>query len=287
MLRIACLTPLALGALIVVGLVGCPPPNALHSLTLSVTPAGAGLVRATPDRSAYFAGTEITLEAIPNAGYVFRNWVGTGINTTQTPALLRIYADQTITAVFVPESGEGEGEGENPEGVVADPGFEDGPLSTAWTQVSTSFAYLICDATRCGTLESLAANTGSYWVYFGSDPTGIAEVASITQSVVMPRTGSATLEFFLAVPRAEAPFFFRVFLGRSLLFELTEADADGYNAYQRVQIDVSEYATGETVPLLFTYNNNAAPGAVIGVFLDDVSIYNAVGEGEGEGEAAP
>lgn len=272
------------GALIVcaLGVAGCPP-NAIHSLTLIVSPAGAGQVMVTPASAGYLAGTVITLEAVPAQGWRFRNWIGTNINTSVNPTYLRIYADQSITAVFVPEDGgEGEGEGEAPAEVVRDGGFEAGPASDAWIQLSSSYPYLVCDAVHCGLLGGIGAHDGQYWAYFGSAPDGGIEAASLSQEIVMPRTGQAALQLQLAVPRADAPFFFRVFFGRNMLFEITEADAAEYATYQPVSIDMSALADGSAGTLLFAYFNNAAPGAVIGVFLDDVSIVAPGGEGEGE-----
>jgi len=263
------------------GLAGCPP-NAIHSLTLVASPAGAGQITAMPTSAGYLAGTVITLEAVPAPGWTFRNWVGVGINNSVNPAYLRIYADTSITAVFVPEGGgEGEGEGEAPAEVVRDGGFEEG--SGAWTQLSLAYAdLLICDAPHCGQLGGIGAYAGQHWAYFGSAPDGAEEAASLSQDIVMPRTGQATLQFQLAAPRAEAPFDFRVFFGRNMLFEISEADAAEYATYQPVSIDVSALADGSAGTLVFTYINGATAGAVIGVFVDDVSIAVPGGEGEGE-----
>ncbi|HNT89678.1 MAG TPA: hypothetical protein PKL84_17580, partial [Candidatus Hydrogenedentes bacterium] len=171
---IAVMVALVTGA---AALSGCPP-NAIHSLTLIVSPAGTGQIIASPERAGYPAGTIITLEAVPAEGYQFRNWVGTGINNSINPTYLRIYADNTITAVFVREGGaEGEGEGETPPGVVRDGGFEAGSASPAWTQVSTAFEYLICDAAHCGTLDGLGPRSGQYWAYFGNAPDGESEAS--------------------------------------------------------------------------------------------------------------
>lgn len=258
---------------------GCPP-NAYHSLTLIAAPVEGGSIVATPEQAAYFAGTRVKLEAVPNPGWRFRNWQGVGINNTKPETTIQVYSSQVITAFFVPDGGEGEGEGET-DIIVRDGSFERGPESPNWFQFSQNFAYLICDAARCGTLGGLGARSGEHWAYFGGSPEGVAEVASLSQDVVMPRTGEATLFFALAVPRAEAPFRFRVFLGRNLLFELTEAGAADYTDYVVVAIDVSGQANGSREPLTFVYSNDETPNALTAVFLDDVSIEGGDEEDEG------
>lgn len=103
--HVSCLATLVVApALLVIALAGCPP-NALHSLTLAVSPVDGGQIIATPDQATYFAGTKVTLEAIPASGYKFARWLGKDINTTQPTTELAIYGDHVITAVFEPDSG--------------------------------------------------------------------------------------------------------------------------------------------------------------------------------------
>ena len=269
---------------------GCPPPNAIHSLTLMATPAQGGAITADPATGSYVAGTEVTLTATPNPGWRFQSWQGVGINNTQSTVVIRVYSDQTLVALFVPLAGEGEGEGEGePGAIVKDGSFEMGPASADWAALSLNYDYLTCSASRCGTLDGLGPRTGIHWAWFGTAIDGVAEAASLSQDVIMPRTGMATLRFWLDIPRAEAAFTFRVFLGRALVFELTDAGAGDYPGFGEVSIDVSSMADGATVPLLFTYSNPESLNEISAVFVDDVEIINEglAGEGEGEGEGEP
>lgn len=263
----------AAAAVVLLALGGCPPPNAIHSLTLRASPPVGGTIIADPPQAAYVAGTRVTLEAVPNPGFVFANWEGLGINTTQPIVEVQVYQDRIYTAFFDFVGAEGEGEGEyEPGQVVQDGGFELGPNTPFWEQTSDQFAYIVCDAARCGTLYGLGAHTGEHWAYFSSVPGGGRETASISQEVIMPRTGAATLRFHVAAPAAETPFTFRVFLGQRLLFELDETGAGDYAEYREVAIDVSGQATGNTLPLLFAYTNEPGANTLTAVYVDDVSI---------------
>lgn len=53
-----------------------------------------------PDEG-YPAGTNITITANPASGYVFKEWSGVAINTTNKSFVYIAYADKSITAVFV------------------------------------------------------------------------------------------------------------------------------------------------------------------------------------------
>jgi len=438
-------------------LVGCPPPNALHSLTLAVTPAGSGEVRATPDRTVYFAGTEVTLEAIPNEGYAFSRWLGAGINTTLPVTEVAVYSDQIVTAVFKrqPEgdveitsdtvlpgaevglayeyaftatggappytwvytsgrgtrppgldltsggtlsgtpttqgvytfrvratdgeggqdektfsltvNSEGQGQldittdtalpdgevgttyqldfaasggafpyswelvsavttlptglaltsggtlqglpvlegvytfqvratdasgasterffvltilsaGNGEDNVVQDPGFEGGPATTLWTQTSASFDSVICDVDQCGTINDVGAHSGAYWVFFGGTPNGEAETAAVAQQVVMPFAGTGTLQFYLAIPSAEAPCGLEVSIADTVLFEVTEADQAAYSTYQLVTLDASPFVDGGTYMLRFDYYSEESPATTTAVFVDDVLLVGIAGD---------
>lgn len=268
---------LLMGLCAATGLLGCPPPNALHSLTLSVSPPGSGLAVATPSRATYDAGTEVTLQAVPNAGWRFSHWEGEGLNTTLETTSIALYQDEIITAVFVVG-------GADAGNVVQDPGFEDGPSGEFWTESSSNFASIVCDEDRCGSPGGLTANTGRFWVYFGGTPTGAAEAATVAQDVTIPLDEMAALQFYLAIPAAAAPFTLEVSLGSAVLLEVTEADQNRYSSYRRVSLDVSRYADGGTHTLLFSYANLQSPGAATGILLDDISLVAGVEADGGDGE---
>lgn len=252
-------------------LVGCPP-NAMHSLTLTVSPNGTGQIIVTPDKSAYLAGSEVTLEAVPIEGWVFQNWIGSGINTTANPTMLRVYSDTTITAVFRYNL-----DPVNPddtEAVVQDGGFELGPDSPNWTYISGTGMPVICNDTTCGTFNGLGAAGGAHWAWFGNDPDFTFESVTLSQRLFVPENNEAHLYFNVAIPAAQVPFLFQVFLDDDLLFELTEAAESTYSLYQYETVDITGLASDMNATLRFVYYNTGVglPGSQSAVFLDNVSV---------------
>lgn len=76
-----------------------PQPTARLTLTLS---AGAnGSVAAYPPWLEYTAGTEVTVVATPNAGYVFDTWMVDGEANVTHPLVLTMDDDHTVAASFV------------------------------------------------------------------------------------------------------------------------------------------------------------------------------------------
>jgi uncharacterized repeat protein (TIGR02543 family) len=70
-----------------------------YTLTTSVSPTGAGTVSLNPAGGSYTAGTQVTLTATPNSGYVFSNWTGDLTGTTN-PVTITMNSNKTVTAVF-------------------------------------------------------------------------------------------------------------------------------------------------------------------------------------------
>ncbi len=70
-----------------------------YSLNVSVVPTEGGSVSLNPSGGVYVAGTQVTLTAIPNSGYVFDNWIG-DLTGTQNPATIVMDSNKTIVAVF-------------------------------------------------------------------------------------------------------------------------------------------------------------------------------------------
>ena len=256
-------------------LAGCPP-NAYHVLTLTVTPIDGGTITTDPDLATYFAGTEVTLEAVPNDGYKFHRWVGTGINTTVNPTRKRIYSDDTIVAEFtlvtdvIEGEGESAGEGEGEGDIVKDGGFESD--SGDWSQVSLTSMDIVCDYDTCGELDGLTSMSGSHWAWFGNDPSFNYESAFIFQEVTLPAADEVYLRFNMAIPRSDMPFTFRILFDGQIIDEFTETDDLLYGNYQPVNLDISDYADGRTTVLTFSYNSTGILGDTSALFLDDISI---------------
>lgn len=68
---------------------------------VSIVKVGSGDVIKSPDKSSYDAGEQLTLTAIPGAGYQFAGWSGS-LTGSQNPAVLNVNDDMQITATFTP-----------------------------------------------------------------------------------------------------------------------------------------------------------------------------------------
>ncbi len=74
-------------------------PSNYYTLSLSVSPEGAGSIEKTPDLDQYPEGTTVTLTAIPNSGYIFDHWSG-DVSGSENPVTVVMNSNKTITAVF-------------------------------------------------------------------------------------------------------------------------------------------------------------------------------------------
>ncbi len=273
------ITPVTAGilSLTAMGLLAGCPPNAYHVITLMVTPITGGTIRVTPDKATYFAGTEVSLEAIPNEGYIFQRWVGTGMNTTINPTQKRIYADETIVAEFALARQdpviEGEGESGTEGEVVKNGDFE--AASENWTSVSLTGMAIICDQNICTDIDGMTSNGGAYWAWFGNDALFNYENATLFQEITLPSREEVYLTFDMAIPKAEIPFTLSVLFNGEVIFEATDEEALLFNTYQPVTLDISDFADGRTVVLTFLYESHAAllvSSDTSAVFVDNISI---------------
>lgn len=259
-------------AAVLATLSGC---NAFHLLTFSVTPAEGGEIRIEPNQSIFFAGTRITIEAIPNDGWEFRRWIGQGMNTTANPTQFRVYSDQVITAQFgrpgqpTPE----EGEVPPPSNFVVDGGFESGPVASPWVAFSSTGSPIICTEGTCGTLNDIGPATGAYWAWLGNDLNRSMEYASLMQNVTLTDHEEARLSFNIAIPEAENPFNFFIFVNSNVVFSLTEADAPQYTAYRYEEMDISDVTMADSALLSFIYSSVGSPIRQSAVFIDNVGIF--------------
>jgi len=258
---------------------GCPP-NAYHVLTLSVTPITGGTIAIDPDRATYFSGTEVSLEAIPNEGFKFQRWVGTGMNTTINPTRKRVYADETILAEFAPiypdPEGESTGEGETETITVKNGDFESG--SGEWTAVSLTNMTILCDVNSCGTVNGISSAGGNRWAWFGNSPLFNYESGTLFQEIQLPVRQEAYLKFDMAIPQADIPFQFQVLFDGLVLAEWDETDALLFMNYQPVFVDISDLADGRNTVLTFMYSsfstviNPEAESMQSVLFLDNVIV---------------
>jgi len=80
-------------------------PSTTATLTCQASPAGAGVVSASPPSAdnAYSVGTVVTLTATPATGYSFTGWSG-DLAGTANPTMITMDADKTVTAIFTPST---------------------------------------------------------------------------------------------------------------------------------------------------------------------------------------
>jgi hypothetical protein len=74
-----------------------------YTLTVNVSPQGSGSVSLNPPGGSYTAGTQVTLTAQANSGWVFSSWGGS-LTGSQNPATIVMDSSKTVTANFVRSS---------------------------------------------------------------------------------------------------------------------------------------------------------------------------------------
>jgi uncharacterized repeat protein (TIGR02543 family) len=70
-----------------------------YNLTTNANPSGSGTVTINPVQSGYYSGTQVTLTAVPAAGYSFSGWSGDAVGTTN-PLTITITGNMLVTANF-------------------------------------------------------------------------------------------------------------------------------------------------------------------------------------------
>jgi hypothetical protein len=87
------------GLILIDPIIDLPPPVC----TLTTNVIGKGIIVRSPDEP-YYCGTEVTLRAIPDEGYIFDYWVIDGIESgSDNPITITMDKDKTVTAVFEEE----------------------------------------------------------------------------------------------------------------------------------------------------------------------------------------
>ena len=71
----------------------------VYSLDTRVVPAGMGVILVNPIGDSFEANERVTLEAIPNEGYVFEKWEG-ALSGNTNPEFIIIDNDKSVTAHF-------------------------------------------------------------------------------------------------------------------------------------------------------------------------------------------
>lgn len=74
-----------------------------YQIKTSVNNEDYGSIEFLPEQDSYVEGTEVTVTAIPKAGYIFDSWCGTNSDTTGS-FKVKVDADKTFKANFIPVS---------------------------------------------------------------------------------------------------------------------------------------------------------------------------------------
>ncbi len=161
-----------------------------------------------------------------------------------------------------------------PDGTIADGGFETGTPNSAWTEASATFPNVVCNPLLCGGSNATISNQGFWWVWIGGSLT--PEVASVEQSVLLPSTAD-TLSFALATPACDsADDFMRLTIDGNEVFRVQGDDVNcGLSGYRNIDIDLvaalgGPYNDDATHVLRFEGETFATNGADSSFFVDDV-----------------
>lgn len=163
--------------------------------------------------------------------------------------------------------------------IIQDGGFENGTPNAAWEEYSSKFGTPICTIADCALEAAHKPHAGDYWAWFGGD---FDEHSTLTQTITMPVSGTAELEFyFLYIGRETGGVgndYFRVLMDGNQLFEVTDTITDattyGGSNYQKVTIDLDTYVDGAQHTLVFDANIGPEVNGegVDSFFVDDVLI---------------
>jgi hypothetical protein len=119
------------------------------------------------------------------------------------------------------------------------------------------------------------------WFAGGNDYGG-AEIASVGQSVTIPKAEKATLTFWFQIFWADTPGVFKAKIDGQDLF--IASDADDYYEWTEIQVDVSQFADGGFHNLIFEADILAGDGST-DFLLDDVSLITTSGSDPRTGDA--
>ena len=162
---------------------------------------------------------------------------------------------------------------------ITDGGFEGGPSAGTWTESSTNFSTLYCDAATCSNCGGpCVPNTGVWYIWFGG--VGAKEIGVLSQNVTLPAAATqATLSFYLRMaliyPGHDLDTL-TISMGTDQIFLITNKDTATYGFdYTLVDIDVSSYCDGTTRPLTFYSYQHGVEGAdttITNILVDDVEL---------------
>jgi V8-like Glu-specific endopeptidase len=155
------------------------------------------------------------------------------------------------------------------EGVgLQDGGFEIGSPSASWSQFSSNFGAVICSLDTCG---EAGAHSGDWWVWFGGYDNKV-EQGLVEQALTIPEDVT-TLSFYLRIAQSSGSGddFMQLSLDGELLLAVGDGDAASFPNYERVDIDVSDWADGLVHRLRFDSQTNGG-GAATSFYVDSLTL---------------
>ncbi len=154
--------------------------------------------------------------------------------------------------------------------VLADPGFEAGSPSEAWTEMSSQFGSPICDAS-CTTEPGAEPYAGTFWAWFGGVE-DMPEHASVSQTLTIAAADSAYLSFWFEVNASSGTGddVFTVDIDGVNLFTASDAEMADFPQYTPLSLDATDFADGNSHTITFTAD---FPGmGLSNFFVDEVAL---------------
>jgi hypothetical protein len=150
-----------------------------RTLTVNVSPAGAGTVAKSPDQTSYANGTSVQLTASPGTGWSFSAWSGAVTGSTN-PVSVVMDANKTVTATFVDVA--------SPTVTLTAP--NGGQTLVAGT--NTNITWTATDNVAVTTVDLELSRNGAAGPYT-SIATGIANTGTFSWLVTLPTTSQALI----------------------------------------------------------------------------------------------
>ena len=139
---------------------GTPSTSTQYSLTVNVSPSGAGSVSKNPNKSTYLEGEQVTLTAAANTGYAFSNWSGDA-SGTQNSIVITMNGNKTVEADFAAIPGS---LSVSPSTGLSGSGAQGGPFSPSsqtYTLQNTGGSAINWSASNTQSWVSLSSGGGS------------------------------------------------------------------------------------------------------------------------------
>lgn len=160
--------------------------------------------------------------------------------------------------------------------LLLDPSFEatdpDTYANPFWTSTSTNYGDALCFSDGCA---DMPAHSGQVFAYFGGfQEEALAEIGTVSQSVVIPAGRDYTLSFWMNVPYVSSPYndVVRAKVDGNVVWSFNEpSTAESMGAYAQYSVDVSAYADGAAHTISIEYNHPS--GSIMSdVLVDDITL---------------